>query len=487
MADFDVISSTSVLGWHDSADVIIVGFGAAGSCAALGAKESGAVDVLALERASGVNGTTTNAAGHFYLGAGTRPQLANGIADSVEAMFNYLMANTPEPDEAKIRLYCEQSVAHFDWLTEQGLPFNDGFYKKKHVEQPTDECLIWSGNEKAWPISEQAEPAPRGHKVEHVGSEGGSLAMKRLTVQAQAQGVRFQFDAAVCNLVVDAHGRVIGVKYTHFKEPRFVRARRGVVLAAGGFSMNPEMLNEHCPRLAADAVTKQGNPFDDGSGISLGVAAGGEAIHMAGALITSPFYPPEDLIKGILVNKWGQRFINEDCYHARTADACLQQPDQEVYLICDNKSFGYPEFQMQELIDAWESIEEMERDLGMPAGNLQQTIGDYNQQAAEGRDPQYHKHVDWLQPIVEMPFAALQCSLGKSYYVGFTLGGLRVSIDAEVLMADGQRVAGLYAAGACASNIAQDGRGYSSGTCLGESSFFGRRAGRHLATRAARP
>jgi predicted oxidoreductase len=67
----------------------------------------------------------------------------------------------------------------------------------------------------------------------------------------------------------------------------------------------------------------------------------------------------------------------------------------------------------------------------------------------------------------------------------FTLGGLDVSIEGEVLDAKGQAIPGLYAIGGCASNIAQDGSGYSSGTCIGESTFFGRRAGRHAARVAA--
>ena len=62
-------------------------------------------------------------------------------------------------------------------------------------------------------------------------------------------------------------------------------------------------------------------------------------------------------------------------------------------------------------------------------------------------------------------------------YSGFTMGGLTVSIDGAVLRPDGSAVPGLYAAGACASNIAQDGKGYASGTQLGEGSYFGRRAG----------
>jgi succinate dehydrogenase/fumarate reductase flavoprotein subunit len=481
-----MLSVNNVKHWYDETDVVIVGFGAAGSCAALGAKEYGA-DVLVLERGSGISGTTTSATGHFYLGGGTRPQLANNIDDSAEEMFRYLMANTPEPEEEKIRLYCDSSVSHFNWLLEQGVPFNDGFYKKKHYEQPTDECLIWSGNEKVWPISEKAKPAPRGHKVEKEGSEGGGLVMKKLTAQAEAQGVRFQFDANVKHLITNDEGCVVGVAYSHFGEMRMVKSRKGVVLAAGGFAMNNDMIKEYCPLLEHKGVYKQGNPFDDGSAIKMGLAAGGEAIHMDGCLVTAPFYPPENLLKAILVNKHGKRFINEDSYHARSASACLDQDDQEVYLICDNAIFERPTLGLQELIDAWETIAEMESDLGLPLGSLQQTIADYNLHAAEGNDPEQHKYTDWLQPLIEPPYAALQCTLGKSLYVGFTLGGLRVSINAEVLDKNkSQVIKGLYAAGACASNIAQDGAGYSSGTCLGESTFFGRKAGQHAAQQQKR-
>jgi predicted oxidoreductase len=73
-------------------------------------------------------------------------------------------------------------------------------------------------------------------------------------------------------------------------------------------------------------------------------------------------------------------------------------------------------------------------------------------------------------------------------YSGFTVGGLAVTVDGEVQREDGSVIQGLYAVGASASNIAQDGKGYASGTQLGEGSFFGRRAGAHAATGArARP
>ena len=84
-------------------------------------------------------------------------------------------------------------------------------------------------------------------------------------------------------------------------------------------------------------------------------------------------------------------------------------------------------------------------------------------------------------PLDHGPWGAYDLTPGKAFYAGFTLGGLRVSVDGELLSASGSPVPGVYAVGACASNIALDGSGYSSGTQLGEASYFGRRAGRHAA------
>jgi succinate dehydrogenase/fumarate reductase flavoprotein subunit len=76
-------------------------------------------------------------------------------------------------------------------------------------------------------------------------------------------------------------------------------------------------------------------------------------------------------------------------------------------------------------------------------------------------------------------------SLGRAMYSGFTMGGLAVTVDGQVQRSDDSVIPGVYAVGACASNIAQDGKGYASGTQLGEGSFFGRRAGAHAAAKTA--
>jgi succinate dehydrogenase/fumarate reductase flavoprotein subunit len=352
-------------------------------------------------------------------------------------------------------------------------------FQGKHFMQMTDECLIWSGNEEVWPFREKAKPAPRGHKVAKEGEGGGALMVDRLVKKMRELGVRIETDTAVHELYRE-DGRIVGVRAKSVDGEKTVCARGGVILATGHFTANMEMLEANTPRLLEEGITRQYTHYDDGAGHQLGVAAGGELRHMGGALITSPFYPPEQLIKGILVNREGKRFVAEDSYHSRSSIFATQQPGGEAYLIVDEKVFARPLFG-HDVVDAWESVAEMEAGLGMPTGSLQETLRAYNEHAARGEDPDFHKKPKWVTPLENPPFAAIQFSRGKVPYMGFTLGGLRVSVDAEVLTPDGAPIAGLYAAGACAANIAQDGAGYSSGTCIGESSFFGRRAGRHAA------
>lgn len=465
--------------FSDSAEFVIVGLGAAGAAAAIDAKKAG-LDVLVIERASGGGGSTAASGGYVYCGGGTRVQEANGFHDSVDNMVAYLTASMPQPDPAKIRAYCENSVAHFNWLEAQGVPFNEKYYPGKHFEVPTDETLSYTGNEKAWPFKLKANPVPRGHMVATEGA-GGHLLIAKLIAAAEAAGVRFEYDANVNALVTDATGRVVGVRYRRSGKDCFIEAQRGVLLATGGFAQNRKMMEEFCPFMAREDVYIVGGAYSDGAGIRLGVGVGAVPTHMDARLITSPIYPPESYLKGVLVNKLGQRFVPEDSYHGRTSESILGQPDQRAYLILDNSMYAPPTFGQQAIIDAWESVAEMEQDLGMPTGALQQTIATYNRDAAKGEDTVQHKNPEWCQPLTDLPFTALDCSPGKAVWSGFTLGGLKTDVDARALNSSGHPIPGLYAAGATASNLAQDSLGYSSGVCIGESTYFARRAAAHVA------
>ncbi|MFT4053629.1 MAG: FAD-binding protein [Novosphingobium sp.] len=476
-----IVDAGSVGHWSGTADVVVIGFGMAGACAAIEAAEAGA-SVIVIERTSGGTGSTSAAAGHFYLGGGTAVQKACGFEDSVEAMAAYLEAASIAPPHEKIRSYCEGSVAHFDWLETHGVPFDRSYYPEKNVVQPGRECLIWTGNEQVWPYRDKAQPAPRGHKVAFDGEEGGgALALRMLSERAVALGVTTMVDTKVEALVRE-EDRIIGVQVRSFGETRFVRADKAVVLCAGGFGQNPEMVAQYTPILQSTYI--QGSPYDDGLAIRLGMAAGGDTEHMEQAFLTSPFYPPQDLLKGVLINAQGKRFVAEDSYHSRSSMACAQQPGGTAYLVVDAEIFAYPRWASltnQTLVDGFETIAEMERGLDLPTGSLQATMEAYNRHAAQGEDPEFRKYPKWIKPLDKGPFAAFDLSFGKAVYTGFTLGGLKTSVDGEVLDAGDAPVPGLYAAGACASNIAQDSSGYASGTCLGEASFFGRRAGAHAA------
>lgn len=488
----ETVPAREVTSWSEEADVVVLGFGIAGGCAAVSAAAAGA-RVLVLEKAAAAGGTTSMAGGHFYLGGGTAVQQATGHDDSPEEMYKYLVSQSRDPEHDKIRAYCDGSVEHFNWLEALGFEFERTYYPGKVVVPPGTEGLSYTGNEKVWPFCEQATPAPRGHSVPVPGELGGaSMVIDLLVKRAADLGVQIRYETGATALVIDDDGAVAGVRWKHFTETGEVKAK-SVVIAAGGFAMNADMVAEYTPALGQERKTKHhgtvapyilGNPNDDGLGIKLGASAGGVATNLDQLFITAAAYPPEILLTGVIVNSDGKRFVAEDSYHSRTSAFVLEQPDQSAYLIVDEAHMQMPEMPLIKFIDGWETVAEMEAALGIPSGNLAATLDRYNSNAAVGEDPDFHKQPEYLAAQDTGPWAAFDLTLGRAMYSGFTMGGLKVSIDGEVLREDGSVIRGLYAAGACASNIAQDGKGYASGTQLGEGSFFGRRAGEHAAERA---
>ena len=481
------IRATDVETWSDEVDVVVVGFGIAGGCAALEAARAGA-RVILLERAAEYGGTSAMSGGHFYLGGGTAVQRATGVEDSAEEMFTYLMAVSLDPDKEKIRAFCEDSVEHFDWIESLGMEFERSLYEEKVVIQPGTQGLMYTGNEKVHPFRDLAKPAPRGHKVPRPGDTGGAKMVLDLLAERIAEaGIEVRYETAASNLVVEVGpeggGSVVGVAWRRYDERGAVRAR-SVVIAAGGYVGNDAMVREFTPQLGSK-LFPLASTYDDGLGIRLGASVGGALRCMEQAFITAPFYPPSQLLTGIVVNKEGNRFVAEDSYHSRTSGFVMDQPGQAAYLIVDSAHIEHPDFPLCPFIDGWETVEEMEQGLGIPSGALATTLASYNENAARKEDPELHKHPDWLEPQDTGPWGAYDLTLGKAMYAGFTMGGLRVSVDGEVRREDGSVIAGLYAAGACAVNIAQDGKGYASGTQLAEGSYFGRRVGRHAARATA--
>jgi len=470
------LDAREIKSWDAEADVVVVGYGCAGASAAIAAREQDA-SVLVVERTGAGGGASSMAGGEIYLGGGTRIQKACGFDDTPEAMHAYLSAATgPGPNEEKIAVYCDGSVEHFDWLEACGVPFKATFYDVPCWEPPTDDGLVYTGGENAWPFNEIAKPAPRGHvpQIQNkrlMEKSGGWMLMHHLMATAENAGAKLMTDSKVSQLIVDG-GVVVGILARSFGEDRAVRARRGVVLASGGFVANRDMTSLHAPLITDQLVL--GTDGDDGTSIRLGQGLGGAVAHLEAAQTALPSVPLL-VYPSMLVNRFGQRFINEDTYCGRIGQAAIFHQQADCSIVLDEQIFeSVPEADRWGARPSWvcETVAELEAEMGLPEGSLQATVTLYNSHAGKGEDPVFHKRAEYLRPL-RPPFGAIKLT-GLPYSV-FTLGGLVTTIDGEVVGPGGEAVPGLFAAGRATSGIPS--WGYASGTSLGDGTFFGRRAG----------
>jgi succinate dehydrogenase/fumarate reductase flavoprotein subunit len=472
------VSAADVPSWDRTAEFVVIGLGIAGSAAALEAQELG-IDVLVIERASGGGGASALSQGIFYFGGGTALQKAVGYDESVDNYRAFMEAIITSPDTEKLDAYIDESIEAFDWLEAQGVPFKREAYKEKAVYIRSGEGLLSTCNEKVWPFRDIAKPVMRGHQVSGQGEiSGGSVAMNAVLATVKERAVPVIYDAAVTALVIDGD-RIVGVKMRKEGADLFVQATSGVMIAAGSFNLNAEITMKHMPTFATYGKPL-GTPQNDGAGLLLGESVGGAERGMHGTVPTASIYPPPQLIKGIIVNSNGERFVTEDAYHGRTAVYTEKQPGHKAFLILDEESFDYPKHGSHIFMDAYESVQEMAAAMGVPPEVLQRTLDDYNTDAENGEDTQFHKHPDWIK-VLEPPYAVFDLSIPTSDYHWMSLGGLWTDADSRVLRDDGSAISGLYAAGACTSHLSQDGDEYGSGMSLAGGVIFGRRASRAVA------
>jgi len=310
--------------------------------------------------------------------------------------------------------------------------------------------------------------------------------MKILTENVQQRkNIQVHYESRALCLIADENNCVHGLVVRINMKEQFVRARKGVVLCAGGFIMNKEMLQKYAPKLLRGNIPI-GNPGDVGAGIQMGISVGAAAINMHEGFMTIPFYPPGNMTYGIFVNAMGQRFINEDAYHGRVGQYCIQQPGDRLYLIVSAEDYGNLErkpFFNGDIVGTGETPEELEQELNMPANSLSHTIRFYSEHATKGEDPLFHKSSAWLKAM-NPPFVALDATPERgAIYPCFTLGGLDTLPSGEVLRADGSVIDGLYAAGRTTAGVPRRGDGYGSGMSVGDVTFFGRLAGKQAAKR----
>ncbi len=525
--------------WDAEADVIVVGFGGAGACAAIEAAEQGA-SVVVLERFSG-GGATAMSGGVFYAGGGTQHQRDAGFEDTCDAMFAYLKAEARGVvSDETLRCFCDGSDDDLRWLEAMGVQF-EGSYCPFKTSYPTDDYyLYYSGSETVEPYRSLSKPAPRGHRVKGAGLSGASL-FRSLRDRAHAMGIGVQSSTRVDSLVMDELDSVDGVEcsaipdgsiwsalhrllYTvHCRtiiyappigrimtrwlaaierraaKPLRIRARKGVVLASGGFVMNRDMVAQEAPHSLAGLPL--GTAGDDGSGIELGVSAGGVTSHLNRVTAWRFYNPPEGFVRGVLVDREGQRICNEALYGAAVGSKMIEEHRGKAYLILDaamwrssiRQVFKQTVF-FQKLQTFYiyllghkraQSLEQLAQKAKIDAKALANTISKYNELARRGDADPEGKPAEYVQPLVQPPFYAVNCSLDTPHAFPcpvLTLGGLVVDEDSGLVKReDGSVIDGLYAAGRSALGICSES--YVSGLSIADCVFSGRRAGSHAATK----
>ncbi|MFD2645096.1 FAD-binding protein [Pseudomonas japonica] len=520
--------------WDDHCEVLVLGWGAAGACAALEARAAGA-DVLVADRFQG-GGASAKSGGVVYAGGGTRQQRRAGYNDSPEAMFDYLKHETHGVvSDATLRRFCNDSVANLEWLERHGAAYSHEVPPGGKTSYPQDGYyLYYSGNELVPLYGGDNPPAPRGHRTVGKG-QCGAVLYSHLQTACLRAGVRPLLQAAARRLVVDAVGRVIGAEFWRlppgsqqadlhgkliaraeklqnfapgycdglrqraaqlekdFARPMLVRASKAVILSTGGFIFNRELIGLHAPKFRRNF--KVGATGCDGSGLRLGLSVGAASDRLERVSAWRFINPPYSWHKGIVVNSEGRRFCNEEVYGATLGQPLMEEQGGRAWLVLDaplrRKALrealfkGYWWFQtvpalalMLFNIRKGRSLDELSQATGMNAQALREAV-QANNAAARGEtgDP-FGKSRGGRQALEQGPFYACDISVGNPIFPlgALTLGGLRVDEDSGAVLDGASRaVPGLYAAGRAAVGIPS--HLYISGLSLADCVFSGRRAG----------
>ncbi len=541
LSESEKVSDPDAFSWDEERDLVVAGFGAAGASAALEGREQG-LDVLILDRLSG-GGATNISGGIYYAGGGTAIQEAAGVKDDPENMFKYLQQEVQGAVSDKtLKKFCDDSVDNFNWVSKHGIPFEASLCPYKTSYPSNKYYFYFSGNESFPPYSDSAYPAARGHRAHKPGISGQAI-FQPLRDSAERLGISLQKQSKLIGLLQNEDGDVVGVKVltlkdkpwprrlhklidiaqnllyygalfwpplfsvlantakaieNKFGETKNIRAKKGVVLATGGFYANQDMVREHAPKY--EGGSPLGTMTDDGSGIQMAQAIGAKTALMDRVAAWRFINPPASFAKGVLVGPSGQRICNEMYYGAQIGDRMMQEHDGKAWLILDAQSYraSLKDLNLEKAL--WFQImvglffrhlgykkaytlEELAYKTKVDKAQLVKTIDGYNGSARSTEDDPMGKPKAFMDPLDEGPFYAINVSYDYFFSPcpSLTFGGLVVDEDTgEVQKEDGQVIKGLYAAGRTAVGIPS--KGYVSGLSIADCVFSGRRAAKHAAS-----
>ena len=458
--------------WDVETDVLVIGSGGAGLAAAVSAKEQN-VDVTVMEKLSFVGGNTMLSSGYFNCADPERQNKQN-IKDSVKHHIEQtLAAGDYRANPKLVEVLCSNGLDTLHWLEGLGMKF-----------RPTVMQVYGS----LWPRSHLA--------VENKGA--GYIRV--LKAKCDEKGVHFLMGTKLKEFIREGQftGRVLGVEATDSKgKTIYVRARKGIVLATGGFAANAEMRSRHDPRLRT-LTTTNNTACSTGEGL---IAANKVGAYLIGMdyIQCNPGKAPGhqngvrqslhlDVSRYIYVDQRGHRFVAEDERRDVLRDAVLNLPEKYGFCIVDKD--GFDSYNEAVRIDARkgletgdaftaESLEDLAKQLKIPPENLKKTVEEYNRAVDQKKDTAFGKHADQLTHRIEKaPFWAAFSAMAAHH----TMGGVQIDEKARVVDAEQKVIPGLYAAGEVTGGI--HGSNRVGGNAILDVHVFGRIAGRSAATMA---
>lgn len=427
-----------------SADVIVVGGGGAGMAAATRLAQLGK-SVILVEK-SGFLGGAISVSGGNQVVMGSQLQIDNGVADdSVESMVADFEANGANKNNKEIlTLFAENVGAATDWLVANcGITFEEGLHQLGEYSHNRE--LAYTG-----------------------GGAGFAEAMRKAVEEA---GVQVLLNTKAESLIAD-NGTVTGVKAAS-SDADYTLTAGDVVLATGGYGANKDMLTDEMK-----SALYYGPASSTGEGIQMAQAVGAQTANMEyGKRYPNGIEVSEGMAKStiagnivgwtmsaILVNKDGNRVVNEKASNRTILEEELKQEGGELYLLLDAETFeawkaklapaGISDADIEKYLEAngtttpvfahGETLEEAAAAAGINADNLKATVEKYNGFVAKGSDDDFGRAATYLtKTIGEGPYYIVE----QKPRFATTMGGLVINTSMQVLNESGEPISGLYAAG----------------------------------------
>lgn len=471
------------------ADIVVVGGGGAGLPAAVAAAEAGAKNIIVLEKAAHVGGNAFLAVGMMAVESPAQKRL--GIKSSKDQVFKEAMEFAKWSVNPKVvRAYVNKSGEIIGWFESKGMKFE----VESRSGGPFPPALghIFSVR--------QGRYASRRMRVAQGPGFVGSTVIEAMLQDCKKFGIKILTKTKGEKILTNRKGEIRGV-LALTKDKEYKISAKSIIIAAGDFAGNKEMLEKYF-NINTSVAFHHSVSGMTGDGIIMARGAGAAiderfAIHWfgpchhkwAGSVHWAMRRP-----NMLLVNRSGERFVDEAISQSMTVNALYIQPGQICYALVDSKTLrdinAYPppetpmfdeEYMFDNLYEdldkeaaegkkAWKAntLDELAELLGMKLEVLKATIERYNSFCNKGYDEDFIKDPKYLQPVRTPPYYAI---LGVIMYA-YTCGGIKISERMEVVNKEGEIIRGLYAAGNNASgwmsqNYAHGGTSLTFAFCSG--------------------